>query len=221
MRILSITNIKSTIELHRVDLQDIQLELEDELKQNDYIYQLYHKSDRILSYRIFKNTYKSFLHLEQSQIKSTGLEINVDYKNQNINPSLTTTINRKSNSKGLFSRYYIFFILFALLYSASGWISSLFFQINYSIQEQLLFSFLLFLGIAVIWLVIIPRFRKYREKSFKNEDQTVLNLIFNRLKKYNLNISEKQVKRCWSCFNEIQPEENHCSSCGTLINPNS
>lgn len=218
---MSITNIKSTIELHRVDLTDIRLEIEDELKQNDYKYQLYNKSDRILSYRIFNNTYKSFLLLELSKFKSTGLEINVDYKSPNINPSLTTTRKKKSKNKGLFSKYYIFFILFYLLFSVSGWVSSIFFKIKYTILEQLLFSFLVFLLIAFIWLLIIPRIRKFRETSLKNEDKEVLDLIIDRLRTFNLNISEKQIKRCWSCFNEISPGENHCSNCGTLISSNS
>ncbi len=217
---MSITSIKRTVELHRINLQDIQLEVEDELRQNDYKFQLYNKSDRILSYRVFNSAYKSFLLLEQSKIKSTRLEINVDYKDKNINPSLTTTINKNSNSRGTFSRYYIFFILFYLLYSVSKWVSSTFFQINYTIQEQLLFSFLLFLAIALFWMVLLPRYRKFKERSLKNEDQVVLDLILNRLKEYNLNISEKQIKRCWSCFYEINPDENHCSNCGILISSN-
>ncbi len=217
---MSITNTKSTIELHRIDLREIQIEVEDELRQNDYKFQLYNKSDQILSYRVFNNTYKSFLVMEQSKIKSTRLDIIIDYKDQNINPSLTTTRNKKSNNKGSFSRYYIFFIVFYLLYSVSGWVSSKFFQINYTLQEQLLFSFLLFMAITLFWLVLMPRYRKFKEGSLKNEDQAVLDHILNRLKEYNLNISGNQVKRCWSCFNEINPEENHCSNCGILISSN-
>ena len=217
---MSITNTKSTIELHRVDLREIQIEVEDELRQNDYKFQLYNKSDQILSYRVFNNTYKSFLVMEQSKIKSTRLDIIIDYKDQNINPSLITTRNKKSNNKGSFSRYYIFFIVFYLLYSVSGWVSSKFFQINYTLQEQLLFSFLLFMAITLFWLVLMPRYRKFKEGSLKNEDQAVLDHILNRLKEYNLNISGNQVKRCWSCFNEINPEETNCSNCGILISSN-
>ena len=218
----SASSVKHIVKFSNTPMQELRGDLQRMFDEHHVSYFVNSATDDNMSFNLSSGNAKTVLMMLRHRHKPLEIEIIADHK-MNSAPDY---IKRRSSSNSSDNSRYLWYGLFLFGFIVTMLV--VFVQVLIGIieamtpgwnQSQRILGIFGFTALVVFYvLYVIPLIRKQRNKATYNFNSQIVALVTAKLEAIHEATAKNHILRCWSCFKEMDMNDDFCPNCGKQQN---